>query len=339
MSLVRPSSRFALKPQLAPAWTASLLIAPLLVASVLPASPAGGEVQRDTCHPLAADAIYGRDLSAVVPGLGGLPPEVQVGYAPAPGMERVFAPPELRRLAREYGLDAKGFLKNVCFTWAVEPLTAADIQQSLEKTLAGRNPRLEIISWSSAPAPRGELIFPLSGLVMLSDKPSIWKGYVVYAGAKHFLTWANVRVSIGEPHLILDGVLHAGDDPRSAGIHVELYRGPLPRERALTDPSELNNLVARRDLQPGLTLTESMLEAPKAVSQGDLVSVLVENGAARIETQGVAVQSGVRGEIISILNPKSGRKYRARIEGKGSVVVVPGGASGLVGEDSKETKS
>jgi flagella basal body P-ring formation protein FlgA len=95
-------------------------------------------------------------------------------------------------------------------------------------------------------------------------------------------------------------------------------------------------VVARRDLQSGVTLLESMFEAPLDVQRGELIAVSVESGAAHIETQGVARQAGRRGEIISVVNPKTGRAYRAKVEGKSSVTVVPGGTMGLVGDESKE---
>jgi flagella basal body P-ring formation protein FlgA len=254
-------------------------------------------------------------------------------------MERVFTPPELRRLAREHGLDSNGFLNNVCFIWPVEPLTALAIEQVLQKTLAGRDPRIEIISWSLASAPRGELIFPPAGLNTQSDKPAIWKGYVLYGKARRFAIWANVRISISETHLVLNSSLRAGEEPDSTRVHSEAYRGPLQREQALTDMAQLRNVIARHDLQSGVTLLESMFEASLDVQRGELIAVAVENGAARIETQGVARQAGRRGEIISVVNPKTGRAYRARVVGKSSVTVVPGGAMGLVGEEGKENKS
>jgi flagella basal body P-ring formation protein FlgA len=308
-------------------WLAATL-APAFGASALPA-----------CRLLEADAIYGRDLAAVVPALAGLPPGVRVGEAPVPGMNRVFTPPELRRVARTHGLDPSGFFESVCFAWPVTPLTAAGIQTALAAALAGRNVQFDVASWNLAPAPSGELVFPLTGLSVLSDKPVIWRGYVVYAGGKHFTTWVNVRVTISETHLVLDAPLRLGEAVAGAALHAELYRGPLPREAAFGDLLQLGNLIARRNLPAGATLTASMFEAPRDVERGDLVAVLVENGAARIETQGVAGQSGRRGEVILVRNPKSGRSYRARIEDKGRVAVVPGGAWGLAGEDSKENKT
>jgi flagella basal body P-ring formation protein FlgA len=311
---------------------ARLSLAWLSLAALLSGEPGTG------CRPIETDIIYGRDLAAI-PAFAAIPPDVQVGHASVPGLQRVFTPPELRRLAREYGLAPRGLLSNVCFVWPVEPLSPAAIEQAIEKTLAGRDPQIEVVSWSLTSAPRGELVFPLTGLAVSSDKPSVWRGYVVYGEAKHFGIWANVRISIGETHLILNSLLRAGEEPDGTQVRLEAYRGPLPREQAFTNVAQLKNVVARHDLQPGITLLESMFEAPLDIRGGELVEVSVENGAARIDTQGIAKQTGRRGDIISVANPKTGRAYRARVTGKGSVTVIPGGSVGLVGEEDKGNKS
>jgi flagella basal body P-ring formation protein FlgA len=310
------------------------LLAPFFSAALL-----WGNGRGTDCHAIETDAIYGRDLAAAEPAFASISPDAHVSRAPVPGMERVFGPPELRRLAREYGVAPAVFVKNVCFVWPVEPLTSSAIEQALTKTLAGRQPQIKVISWSLGAAPRGELVFPMNGLSAQSDKPAFWKGFVAYGDAKHFAIWANVRISIGETHLVLDTSLRAGEEADSAQMHAEAYRGPLQRAQAVTDMAQLDHLVAGRNLTAGVTLLTGMFEPPLDVERGELISVSVESGAAHIETQGVARQSGRRGEIISVVNPKSGRAYRARVDGKNSATVVPGGAIGLVGEGSKEGRS
>ncbi|HEY3938960.1 MAG TPA: flagellar basal body P-ring formation chaperone FlgA [Bryobacteraceae bacterium] len=304
----------------------------LLFVSLLPA--AAGPA---ACQPLAGDRIYGRDLAAAVPALADLPPDLLIGYAPVPGLTRVFRPAELRRLALGHHLNAAGIAVNVCFAWPLSPITRAAIRAAIEKTLAGRNPQIEIVEQSLAPAPAGELVFPLEGLSAVSDKPAIWKGYISYAGTRRFAVWVNARITIRETHLVSSVPLRVGEPAVYGQLHLETYNGPLLREKVFTALSQITNLVARRDIPASATLRADMFEIPKEVERGDLVTVLIENGAARIETQGIAGQAGRRGEIIAVRNPKTGRPYRARIEDKGTVLVVPGGASGIVGEE--DTKS
>ena|GEM_PF-879926 len=308
----------------------------LLVAFVLGtiATPAATESPM-ACHPITADWIYGRDLAAAAPSLAGLPPDLPVSFSPIPGLARVFHVGELRHLAAAHHLSEARINENICFAWPLENLTAARITRAIEHTLAGRHPQIEIVDQSHAPIPAGELIFPLAGLSALSDKPVIWKGYVAYAGSRRFSTWANVRVTIREPRLVASVALRAGEPVPAAQVKTDFYEGPLPREKAFTTIDELTGLLARRDIRAGATLVESLFEAAKDVERNELVTVWIEEGAAHIQTQGVAQWAGRRGEIISVRNPKTGRIYRARVEEKGTVRVVAGGAVGLVVEEKK----
>jgi flagella basal body P-ring formation protein FlgA len=288
-----------------------------------------------SCHALTAERIYGRDIAAAMPALTGLPPDLAVGYAPAPGMERVFRPAELRQLARAQHLMAPAVMDNICFGWPLAVIPPAQMQQSMEKTLTGRNPQVEIVEQSLAPAPPGELVFPLAGLSAVSDKPAIWKGYVLYAGNRRFSTWAQVRVTIREAHLVTTTALPTGETVTLAELRTELYEGAPLRQQALFDPSQMAGMVTRWNIPAGAVLVAEMFEVRKDVERGDLVTVLVVNGAAHIETQGIAGQAGRRGDVIVVRNPKTGSLYRARVQEKGTVLVVAGGPAGLVGEEKK----
>ena len=287
------------------------------------------------CHPITGDWIYGRDLIAAAPSLAGLPPDLPVSYSPVPGLERVFHPAELRRLAAAHHISGAEITENICFAWPLVPHTRERIVTAIEQTLYGRHPRVDVVDWSLAPVPAGDLVFPLSGLSALSDKPVIWKGYLAYAGKRRFSTWANVRVAIREPHLISSVPLRVGDSISGAEVKTEIYEGPILREKALSTPDRLLGLRARRDIPAGAALFEEQFEAAKDVERNELVTVLIEAGAAHIETQGVAIWAGRRGDVISVRNPQTGRIYRARVEQKGVVRVVPGGAVGLIVKEDK----
>jgi flagella basal body P-ring formation protein FlgA len=174
-------------------------------------------------------------------------------------------------------------------------------------------------------------------LSALSDKPVIWKAYVAYAGDRRFSTWASVRVAIREPHLVSIAAVRVGESVSSAEVKTEIYEGPLLREKALASPDQLTGLRARHDIPAGAMLFESLFEIAKEVERNELVTVLIEAGSAHIETQGVAIWAGRRGDVISVRNPTTGRVYRARVEEKGTVRVVPGGAVGLVVEGIKKS--
>jgi flagella basal body P-ring formation protein FlgA len=274
-------------------------------------------------------------VARLVPALEGLPPALSVSYAPVPGLQRVFRPDELRRLALAHNLPAPRSTANICFGWPLSPLPREAVRAAMEKTLSGRSPVIEIVDASQAEVPAGELVFPLSGLSAVSDKPVIWKGYVTYAPGRRFNTWASVRIRVHESRLVASGALHHGDRLTVSQCRLESYEGPLTREQFYDDPAKAIGLIARRDIAAGTLLLAEMLEVAKDVERGDLVTVIVESGAARIETQGVAELAGRHGEIIPVRNPRSGLKYKARIEEPGRVTVIPGGPTGLVVLDEK----
>jgi flagella basal body P-ring formation protein FlgA len=64
-----------------------------------------------------------------------------------------------------------------------------------------------------------------------------------------------------------------------------------------------------------------LLENPRDVMRGDTVRVEVRDGGAHLELEATAEGSGAFGEIISVLNPISKKRFPARVEGKGRVSV------------------
>lgn len=291
-------------------------------------------LQPITCHSIKAEWITGKDLALAVPALGALPPDTRLSLAPVPGQRRVFSVSELKRIASVNHVETT-FEEPACFGWDTAVPDRAEIVAAMEKTLASRTPKITLLEQSLMAAPSGELVFPLAGLPAGSDKPVVWRGFVRYGEKRQFPIWARVTVTVKERHLVAKRDLRCGEMLAGDQFQSESYEGPLERERVAVDLSQVEGMVLRRPLASGSTLTEDMLDAPQDVQRGDAVTAVVENGAARLEVQAVAEANGKRGEIISVRNPRSGRTFRARVEEKGAVVVVPGGQFGLATEPKK----
>jgi len=298
------------------------VLAPAAAAGVLPCAAPSGEW------------ITAADMAAVLPGLAGLPADLKIGYAPVPGLTRIFHPDELRRLAHSHGLADPGLTANVCFAWPLAPLAPEKLRAAMERALAGHAPQLELLGQSKADAPQGEIVFPLAGLSAYSESAVIWKGYVLYAGARRFETWASVRVRVREIHLKAQGAIRAGERLTAGRFRSESYAGPPVREEILSDSTHNEGMMARRDLADGAPLLAIFFETPKAVERGDMVTVLAGVGAAHIEALGEALGAGGCGDVILIRNPRSNRTFRARIEAAGRVEVLPGTSAGLAGSET-----
>lgn len=288
------------------------------------------------CFAPGGDYITAGDLAAVLPVLGGLPAGLKVSYAPIPGLARVFHPDELRRLALAHGLPdpAARSTENVCSAWPLAKLAPDTLKGAMEKSLAGREPQIELLAQDKAEAPPGEVIFPLSGLSAYSENAVVWKGYVRYSETRRFETWVRVRVHIKETHLRAQGPIHAGERLEPGRWRSESYSGPPLRETILSDATQVTGLIARRDFADGAALLALFFELPKAVERGDAVTVVAGVGAARIEAPGEALSAGICGDVILIRNPSSNRTFKARITSAGRVEVLPGTTAGLAGTDS-----
>lgn len=301
------------------------MILPLLLATVLPATG---------CHPIDADHIYARDLAAAVPLFASLPPDLAIGYSPAPGWQRVFHAAELQRIANTNHL-AGSVSQDVCFAWSMAVPEPGAMIAAMKKALAPRDVRVEMVDQSRLAAPAGELVFPLAGASVRSAAPVLWRGYVTYSGNRHFTVWAKVLISVKGTRVVAVHPLNA-DDPIQAGdVRVEPYEGPLLATDAITDVKTAIGKLARRPIAAGDSLLDSLLEPAKDVARGDTVEVEVRGDGALVRTAGVAEQSGNRGATIIVRNATSGRKFRARVEDKDKVSVVPGIAAGLIAKDQK----
>jgi len=301
------------------------MMLPLLLAIALPAP---------TCRPIDAERIYARDLAAAIPLFASLPPDLAIGYSPAPGWQRTFHAGELQRLARANHLDG-AIARDVCFAWNMAVPEPGAIIASMKKALEPRDVRIELIDQARFPAPAGELVFPLAGASVRSAAPVLWRGYVSYAGDKRFTIWAKVLISVKGTRVLAAHQLNAQEPIGAGDVREEPYEGPLLSTDALTCARAAIGKLARRTIAAGDPLFESLLEPAKDVARGDTVKVEVRGESTLIETAGVAEEAGNRGATITVRNLTSGRKFRARVEDKDKVSVVPGAAAGLIARDQK----
>ncbi len=290
------------------------------------------------CHSITTDHIYGHDLAEALPAFQSLPPDLVLGLSPFPGLQRTFRAGELKRIAEANQLSGE-FLEGVCFSWPMSLPGSDKVRQAMEKTLANRNAHIEIVEQSKAEAPPGEISFPLSGLSGTSDGPVLWRGSVTYADKKTFSIWAKVRVSVREPHVVATQALKPGDELRPEQLKIETYEGPLMREQTYRSLDEVVGFTPRNQIASGLALNRTLLRERNAVERGDLVEVIVELNQTHLESQGMAEESGQKGSAVLIRNTHSGRKFRARVQDKGKVLVLPQGPTGLVTEDSRHEAS
>lgn len=88
-----------------------------------------------------------------------------------------------------------------------------------------------------------------------------------------------------------------------------------------TDPRQLLNQVARRDIAPGEPLRQGLLKTQRLIKRGDEVVILAEVNGLTVRSSGIALGDGEAGAQIDIKNLRSERIIRARVHSAGTVMV------------------
>jgi flagella basal body P-ring formation protein FlgA len=266
------------------------------------------------------DRIFGKDLAAADSAFAVLDPDKPVGYAPAPGVRRVFSKAELERLAAAEGRGVSARF-DICFERPLEVLTRERILAALESSLNNSGARLELVDFCRQPVPRGEIQFPRSGLGAPAGLIALWRGRVDYGNRHSVPVWAKVRLSVRRLRVVAATTLAAGKAIQAGDLRVETCDQYPFGEAAAVSIDQVAGQAPRHLIPAGQPIPPGLLVALRDVERGETVMVEVGSGSAHLRLEARAESGGHAGESIVVRNPASGNCFRARIAGKGKVVV------------------
>jgi flagella basal body P-ring formation protein FlgA len=273
------------------------------------------------CIVVDSDVITGADLAMADALFAGLPGSQSVGFAPSPGVRRVFSIPELRRLAERASLVGKP-VREICVERrTTEPDHGAALA-AMHESLPGAH--IEIVELSRHAVPGGKLVFPVSQLSRNREIPLLWRGRVEYGDNGVAPIWAKVNVSVTVDVVIATEDLRPGQVITAGQLRSETYQGPPLWDRAISTVAGAVGQLPRSRIPAGSRIPGSLLVRPWDVSRGDTVRVEVRVGAAHISLQAKAASGGRRGDTIQLRNESSGKLFRALVEGPGHAVVMSG---------------
>jgi flagella basal body P-ring formation protein FlgA len=268
------------------------------------------------------DRIVAGDLARAIPEFSAAAADATVGFAPAPGVQRVFRAAELRRLALSLGVPAapEG---DLCVERPVSILKPERLLAAMQKQLP--EARIEILDYSRRPAPEGEIEFPLTGL-RPAPGGAFWNGNIRYGENHSFAIWARVRALVTVERVVAVEDLKAGGRIQPKQVRLETrdeFPGGQDFAQAVDDVA---GKVARIRVQAGTALRNSLLEEPKDVGKGDLVEVEARDGGAFLKFEAEAEAAGSVGDRIPVLNPVSKKRFWAQVSGKDKVLAGDPGA-------------
>ena len=279
------------------------------------------------CAPVEGDRILARDVAAAQPALSLWPPDTELGFAPAPGLRRVFRAAELVRLGRRQGIETTS-AGDLCVERPIVPLSADSLYSALLLAVGDPSARIQMLDWSHYPVPHGKLEFPRTAAFPDGsgpDAPVLWKGFVQYGEHGRFSIWVRAKIEVETTRVRAGQDLPAGRPIHAAELRLETaHFSPFGPQAART-PAEVAGRLPRRPVPAGSLVFPGQLAVPPEVHAGETVSVRVTSGLAGLRLEGVAAGDGRRGDLIPVRNPATGRSFRARVEGAGKVMVnIPG---------------
>jgi flagella basal body P-ring formation protein FlgA len=269
----------------------------------------------------AADKILARDLAAALPQWAAVGGDSAIVPAPIPGVQRVLHVAELRRLAQRWNVamdSGESAERDLCFAIPVAAVDPARMLAAMQQQYPAA--RIEILEASRQQAPEGEVVFPSTGLHATATS-GYWAGFVRYGSDRRFAIWARVKITAPVARVVATRPVKAGQILDAADLRSETQETFPSTDHFVTSVEEAAGRVARRTIPSGAFLRPAWLDAPKDVRPGDTVQVEVFQGAARLRLEGVAQGAGVAGDTIPVENPVSKRRFPARVEGKGKVLV------------------
>jgi flagella basal body P-ring formation protein FlgA len=278
------------------------------------------------CVVVDGPRILGRHLAAAEPAFAAIAPDQAFGFTPAPGARRTVEPGELRRWARQGGLELE-IQQSLCFVARTEQLTEEKITAALRTALAlPEDASIRITSHSNWPVPVGTLEFPAIPATQLRpDRPDgtrLFRGVIRYGDRLTHPVWARAAIGVRQPYLVAAEALRADQPISPQQLELREHEGfPLPAGVA-TSTAEVSGRAPRQTIAAGQPLRLSQLTEPVVVNAGELVEVEVRSGQARIRFSGHARTAGRAGQRILIENPATHRRVSARVVAPGRAVVA-----------------
>lgn len=95
--------------------------------------------------------------------------------------------------------------------------------------------------------------------------------------------------------------------------------------------SQIVGMAAKRQMRPDQPVTAADFAPPILVARGEMVTIVFQMPGLMLTARGTAMDNGIKGEAVNILNPTSKRIIRGTVVSQGKVQVI--GGMSLVADD------
>jgi flagella basal body P-ring formation protein FlgA len=278
------------------------------------------------CASITGSQILGADLAGAVPAFSGIQADTPLAPAPLPGTTRVFYSSELQSIASRFSL-AISRPSEVCFRFATQTLDRERALDEMRKALNIPDSKVELLETNPALVPIGKVEFTREGLSAPAAPDQrtavFWRGNIVYAGDRRYPIQAKVRITAPLKRVVAIEPLRSGVPIKVEQLRQEVFEGFPPVKSRSSAPDQFVGMIPVHPIATGAEVRLDNLVWPNDVNRGDLVHVEVRFGGAHLALMGRAEAAGHVGDVVAIRNPDSTKVFRARIEARDRVIVLP----------------
>jgi flagella basal body P-ring formation protein FlgA len=283
-----------------------------------------------TLRPFSRITGSGVHLTDLFDDLGATPDRT-LGSAPAPGARILVRAPQLAAIARDYDVDwrPRSGDEQAVVERGGDLVTQSRISAALRTALneAGAPADFDIAAPDIQPVmvPAGSVpALSISGLGYDANTARFTALVCITADASPPVQMrvsgevvAMVQAVVAARHLAPNNVVDSGD-VRRARVRAALLHGAAPVPAA-----DVTGMALRHDVAAGQVLTTNDLRHPALVDRGSLVRMSLDSEGLALSAQGIARESGARGDHIRVENPVSHLIILAEVTGAGQVRVAP----------------
>jgi flagella basal body P-ring formation protein FlgA len=298
----------------------SVFVSPPVLAVTTVMVPAHSQVHSDMIVLGEIAEIEGED-AALMEKLK----SVTLGKAPSPGEMRNISADYLASRVRQNGIDPDMVALRLPETIEVARNTVIISPKEVEEIV--RSFILKKMSWD--PNLTSVKIAPVDSISLAAGKithevaprrneeylGSTTLGLVFMVdGRAQKKIWVNADIDVSQKVVVCNKTLQRNhvitpDDIRLDTISLKEFP-----EDVITDPLEAIGKRTQRTIDINSPVRFKLLEIMPLVKRGDLVTIVAESDTVKITTQGVAIETGGKGEMVKVVNTGSQKEVYGKVK-------------------------
>ena len=269
----------------------------------------------DACTLVDGARILAADLTAAAPAFAALPPDKDLGPAPAGTMVRVFYKAQLAALLPGVTGELPDRLCVQRKRDVIPPqIWQAAVDSSMARICAEIPWKAKVLESPNHRFPSGELVFNRAGLVASRGSASLWRGALILPGKSSVPVWVRAEIQTRHRAAILLRPVPAGGELTAEDYREEEIWTPglCAGER---ETPRVNGMVAKRAMAAGAVVAAGDLRRAPAIHRGQSVELEAASGPALLRVPAVAEHDAEVGDKVQLKSSWNGTRLVGRVTG------------------------